>query len=77
MEPTDARRPTYANLQKRAKDARLPCPVSNPVQRGRWTATEGGAGNSWYCIFSNGYFYNYNKYSSMRVRPVVAFPFVL
>ena len=77
LEPTDARRPTYANLQKRAKDAGLSCPVSNPAQIGRWAATEYYALNSWYCNFSNGIFINSGKYSSMRVRPVVAFPFVL
>ena len=77
LEPTDARRPTYANLQKRAKDAGLSCPVSNPAQANRWAATEYYSINSWYCNFNNGNFNNTNKYNSMRVRPVVAFPFVL
>ncbi|MDY4500149.1 MAG: hypothetical protein SPE04_11365, partial [Prevotella sp.] len=73
----DARRPTYANLQKRAKDAGLPCPVNNPVQTNRWAATENNSVSSWNCYFSNGYFNNNGKNNSMRVRPVVAFPFVL
>ena len=77
MEPTDARRPTYANLQKRAKDAGLSCPVSNPVQTRRWAATESIANGSWSCTFNDGYFDYYPKNYSMRVRPVVAFPFVL
>ena len=77
LEPTDARRPTYANLQKRAKDAGLSCPVSNPVQTGRWAATEASAGSSWGCSFSGGGFSGNSKAGSMRVRPVVAFPFVL
>ena len=77
LEPTDARRPTYANLQKRAKDAGLSCPVSNPVQTFRWAATESNAGDSWYCNFYDGSFTNGSKLSSMRLRPVVAFPFVL
>ena len=77
LEPTDARRPTYANLQKRAKDAGLSCPVSNPAQANRWTATEINAGFSWYCNFYGGYLGGNGRYVSMRVRPVVAFPFVL
>ena len=82
LEPTDARRPTYANLQKRAKDAGLSCPVSNPAQTSRWAATESYAFYSWYCGFYNGTFGPFGsaygiKYRSMRVRPVVAFPFVL
>ena len=78
LEPTDARRPTYANLQKRAKDAGLSCPVSNRAQSNRWAATEYNASDSWYCNFGDGYFGNYGrKCLSMRVRPVVAFPFVL
>lgn len=77
LEPTDARRPTYANLQKRAKDAGLSCPVSNPAQANRWTATENYANISWNCNFNNGRFYSGSKNDSMRVRPVVAFPFVL
>ena len=77
LEPTDARRPTYANLQKRAKDAGLSCPVSNPARAGRWTATENGAYYIWYCSFGGGNFDSLSKYLSMRVRPVVAFPFVL
>ncbi|MFW5596652.1 MAG: hypothetical protein ACOCOG_08145, partial [Prevotella sp.] len=78
LEPTDARRPTYANLQKRAKDAGLSCPVSNPAQANRWAATEYSSSSSWSCNFNNGSFHGHlNKYLSMRVRPVVAFPFVL
>ena len=77
LEPTDARRPTYANLQKRTKDAKLNCPVSNPPQTGRWTATEYSSYNSWYCIVNDGNFGYGSKVNSMRVRPVVAFPFAL
>ena len=78
LEPTDARRPTYANLQKRAKDAGLSCPVSNPAQAGRWAATENSAYSSWYCNFGNGVFGSGSfKSNSVMVRPVVAFPFVL
>ena len=76
-EPTDARRPHYANLQKRAKDAGISCPISNPTQTGRWAATESSSNYIWYCNFGNGYFYDGTKYYGMRVRPVVAFPFVL
>ena len=47
------------------------------AQTNRWAATESGAGNSWHCLFHNGYFGTYGKYGSWRVRPVVAFPFVL
>ena len=77
LEPTDARRPTYANLQKRAKDAGLSCPVSNPARAGRWAATGVDAGGSWGCGFNDGGFNGNGKLGSMRVRPVVAFPFVL
>ena len=77
LEPTDARRPTYANLQKRAKDAGLPCPVNNPAQASRWAATESNANGSWGCYFGYGSFNTSSKINSMRVRPVVAFPFVL
>ena len=77
-EPTDARRPHYANLQKRAKDAGISCPISNPAQTGRWAATEGSSGNGWSCnFFYGGNFGGNGKYYGMRVRPVVAFPFVL
>ena len=76
-EPTDARRPHYANLQKRAKDAGISCPISNPTQTYRWAATEGYSYYSWYCNFNSGNFNNGGKYLGMRVRPVVAFPFVL
>ena len=47
------------------------------AQTNRWTATESNANNSWFCGFNNGHFGNGNKSISMRVRPVVAFPFVL
>lgn len=47
------------------------------VQTNRWAATENNANNSWNCNFNNGNFNNNNKNNSMRVRPVVAFPFVL
>ena len=47
------------------------------VQTNRWTATENNASISWYCNFYNGYFSGISKNDSMRVRPVVAFPFVL
>ena len=77
LEPTDARRPTYANLQKRAKDAKQNCPVSNPVQANRWAATECYSYGSWNCNAWDGGFTNHIKFGSMRVRPVVAFPFVL
>ena len=77
LEPTDARRPTYANLQKRAKDAGLSCPVSNPARADRWAATEGSSNGSWHCDFGYGNFNGIYKHLSMRVRPVVAFPFVL
>ncbi len=76
-EATDARRPCYANLQKRAKDASMVCPVDNPTQTIRWSATEYSANCSWYCNFSNGFIGIYGKYVGMRVRPVVAFPFSL
>ena len=77
-EPTDARRPCYANLQKRAKEAKNNCPVSNPTQTDRWAATEFYSGYSWYCYFGDGYFGHYlGKYYGMRVRPVVAFNFIL
>ena len=76
-EPTDARRPHYANLQKRAKDAGISCPISNPTQTGRWAATEYYSGGSWGCGFGSGGFGTYGKYYGMRVRPVVAFPFIL
>ena len=77
LEPSDARRPTYANLQKRAKDAKLNCPVSNPAQTNRWSATENYSYNSWHCNANDGYFTYSSKCYSMRVRPVVAFPFAL
>lgn len=76
-EPTDARRPHYANLQKRAKDAGISCPISNPTQSFRWSATEGYSRYSWDCGFGNGNFYNDYKYYGLGVRPVVAFPFIL
>ena len=76
-EPTDARRPFYANLQKRAKDANLGCPVRNPRQANRWSATEYYRYSSWGSYFGNGGIYNGNKYNGFVVRPVVAFPFIL
>lgn len=76
-EPTDARRPHYANLQKRAKNAGISCPISNPTQTYRWAATEGNSANSWYCYFDSGSSGYGRKYYGMRVRPVVAFPFAL
>ncbi len=77
LEPTDARRPCYANLQKRAQTAGLSCPVSNPAQTYRWSSTEYSSGYSWYSSFSSGGISNINKYNRFRVRPVVAFPFIL
>ncbi len=78
QEPTDARRPFYANLMKRAKSSGLQCPVNNPVQGGRWTATEYNSSNAWGSNFGYGYFGpNYHKNGSMSVRPVAAFPFIL
>ena len=47
------------------------------AQTNRWAATEYHSYLSWSCNFNSGYFINYGKYISMRVRPVVAFPFVL
>lgn len=77
-EPTDARRPCYANLQKRAKEAKNNCPVSNPAQTYRWAATEYYSFSSWGCTFGDGYFFGTGyKYYGMRVRPVVAFNFIL
>ena len=47
------------------------------TQTNRWAATERSSGSSWNCNFGNGNFgYSY-EYYGMRVRPVVAFPFVL
>ena len=47
------------------------------AQTNRWAATEGNSGYSWVCGFGNGYFGYGNRSGSVRVRPVVAFPFVL
>ena len=77
MEATDARRPFYANLMKRAKDADLSCPIGNPVQGYRWTATEYNSSYAWLCNFGNGYFDSYPKNNTMYVRPVAAFNFIL
>ena len=76
-EPTDARRPCYANLQKRAKEAKINCPVSNPTQTNRWGSTEYDSNVSWHSYFLVGGFNGTYKFSSFRVRPVVAFNFIL
>ena len=47
------------------------------TQTNRWAATENSSDVSWGCYFGNGNFGSYVKYGGMRVRPVVAFPFVL
>lgn len=77
-EPTDARRPFYANLQKRSKEAKLNCPISVPAQAGRWSSVESVRSGAWYCGFDDGYLgYYYGKCGRFRVRPVVAFNFAL
>lgn len=75
LESTDARRPLYANLLKRASDAGKSCPVAMPVQAGRWSSCESGSTRSWNVLFGNGYLGSDGKYNSLRVRPVSAFLF--
>ena len=80
MESTDARRPLYANLLKRAEKNNLPCPVSMPSQANRWSSAENHSAPAWYVGFGSGrfnYFYPGNKGYAFGVRPVVAFTFVL
>lgn len=76
-EPTDARRPLYANLLARAAAKKLTCPVRMPRQGYRWSATEYTSYNAWFCKVGNGGTWSYSKSYSMVVRPVVAFDFVL
>lgn len=42
-------------------------------QANRWSATEYNSNNAWNCNMGNGNTWNYNKYNSMVVRPVVAY----
>ncbi len=76
-EATDARRPCYANLLKRAKDKRMSSPISVSAYGYHWSATEYYSYGSRNCSFGSGYFTTGTKNWSCMVRPVVAFPFVL
>ena len=77
-EPTDARRPFYANLQKRSMEAKLSCPINTPTQRHHWSSVESGSvGFAWACDYNEGGIFYYVKRNDYFVRPVVAFPFVL
>ena len=76
-EPTDARRPFYANLQKRSKEAKLNCPISVPAQAVRWSSVKGNLSYAWHCNFYDGGLGSNGKYDRFRVRPVVAFNFAL
>lgn len=75
LEPTDARRPYYANLLKRSADANRICPITLPTQGHSWSSCEGGSSTAWYIYFSVGSVFSYYKYGSFVVRPVVAFTF--
>ena len=47
------------------------------AQTNRWSSTENSSNNSWNSNFNSGNINNNNKYNRFRVRPVVAFPFIL
>jgi hypothetical protein len=77
-EPTEARKPIYANALKRSADKGLPCPISMPSQSHSWSSTELSGNYAWIVYFSNGLVYYYcTKYTSYVVRPVAAFTFEL
>ena len=80
-EPTDARKPIYANVLKRAADKGLSCPIEMPSQSNSWSSTEYGNYNAWVVNFGNGNV-NYTYYDGFKhnfnvVRPVAAFTFEL
>jgi hypothetical protein len=43
------------------------------VREAHWSITENSATSAWYLYFSYGYFSNFNKDYTRRVRPVSAF----
>ena len=75
-EPTEARKPIYANVLKRAADKGLSCPIVMPSQSNSWSSTKYNP-YAWFVNFNDGSaIFNY-KASSYVVRPVVAFTFEL
>lgn len=76
--PTEARRPWFANLFKRAQQAGLTNPIANLTQSLSWCSTEFSSNLAWYVNPYGGYVngYGYKSYSNV-VRPVAAFCFEL
>lgn len=77
QESTEARRPHYANMLKRAADKEQPCPITLPSQSNSWSSTESSSNYAWFVNFNSGNTYANGKYFSYVVRPVSAFCFEL
>ena len=81
-EPTEARKPIYANVLKRAADKGLTCPIAMPSLSGSWSSSEYDSTAAWAVnfndggVFSGGALYNYKSFSYV-VRPVAEFTFEL
>lgn len=77
LEATEARRPHYANLLKRAQTKGVVCPVTMPTTATAWSSTETDSKFSWNVNFYDGYTFSNSKYDSLVVRPVAAYTFEL
>jgi len=76
-EITEARRPWFANMLRRAQIAGKTCPIEMLTQSHSWCSTESSSNLAWLVYPTNGNVGGNGKYYSHVVRPVAAFCFIL